>query len=366
MIVRPGGPTPSKRPTNAFKMSHHPSIQSSFTGISLIVYTRSPAHRRSKKCTARKVKSIIETLGLQQLSIPTLSVLLRLRKKRQSGSVVIDARNETHRGHLSPADGIAEGAASACNSALGAVLVGVNSRCACGRRAGDLSRRGLRGEGGSGFRQSVLLRSARGAGVASVAAAAIPHSGARHGVVFITIPQAEVQRWVILLVAAGEFDGWSWGAVAPACDLDLSAPIVELHLAIVGTVESNVLGTDQVFAIRRAGRDGELDPVLVPSAPRLLRKVRTLVANALFEDLEPVTVALVCLHSARSLGHVDLSRPRVLHGGTDGELHGVRGAGLDLCDLRAAGALKGALVASEVGKIRRHIVAGLIVEVRSQ
>jgi hypothetical protein len=121
-----------------------------------------------------------------------------------------------------------------------------------------------------------------------------------------------------------------------------------------------VLGTDQVLAIRRASRDGELDPVLVPSAPRIARKVLALVANALFEDLEPVTVTLVGLHGARSLGHVDLGRPWVLHGGTDGELHGVRGAGLDLCDLCAAGALKSALVASEIGEVGRHVIAEVL------
>lgn len=54
-------------------------------------------------------------------------------------------------------------------------------------------------------------------------ACSIPHSRARHGVLLEAAIDAEVERWVVFLVAAGEFDGVGGQRRAGAAgDLDLS------------------------------------------------------------------------------------------------------------------------------------------------
>lgn len=139
-----------------------------------------------------------------------------------------------------------------------------------------------------------------------------------------------------------------------------SLRVVELGLATVRAVDTDVLGADEVLAIRSALRDGEFDPVLVPGAPSSAQEVGAGVADGLLKDLEPFTVTLVLVGSTGGLGHVDKSRSRVLHGSTNAELHGHLGSSLDLSGSGAASALERALVAAEVVHVRGHVVAGVL------
>lgn len=137
-------------------------------------------------------------------------------------------------------------------------------------------------------------------------------------------------------------------------------PVVELRLAVVSAVESNVLWSDEVFSHRSSLGNRELNPVLIPRAPSILGEVLARVADAGFHDLEPVAVTLVRRRRGGSLGHVHELRAGVLHGSPDAELHGELLAGLDLGRLRLCGALEGALVAAEVGEVRGHVVARVL------
>lgn len=121
-----------------------------------------------------------------------------------------------------------------------------------------------------------------------------------------------------------------------------------------------MLRADQVLAVGRVLWDGKLNPVFAPGAPGILRKVFALIAHARLEDLEPVTVPFVCLRGARSLGHINELRSRVLHRRAHGQLHSDLRAGLDFHSLRAAGTLESSLVATEIKHIRSHVVADIV------
>lgn len=123
---------------------------------------------------------------------------------------------------------------------------------------------------------------------------------------------------------------------------------------------TNVLRADEVLPVREISRNGKLNAVLVPGAPGVLGEVGILVANAFFVNLEPVTITLIGLGAAWSLGHVHQGRARMLHSGPDGELHSKLGAGLHLSRACLAGEGKGAFVAAEVGHIRCHVVANVL------
>lgn len=121
-----------------------------------------------------------------------------------------------------------------------------------------------------------------------------------------------------------------------------------------------MLTADQVFALRKACRNGEIDLVLIPGAPGGLLDIARGVADACLVDFEPVTISLVCLSGTRRLAHVYKHRARVLECGSDGELHAQLCACLDLGRRSLRGGLESALVAAEVRQVGGHIVAGVL------
>lgn len=200
-----------------------------------------------------------------------------------------------------------------------------------------------RGSGGLGRRLS------------TAAVAAGPDSLRGEGEVLVSAPDAEVPRGIGLLVATGELDHGAWDTGTVAGDLDLGAAVVEFGLAVVGAVDTDVLGADEVFTGRSADGDVEFNAVLVPGAPGVTLDV-ALGAETNLLDQEPVTITLVLLDRALSKGHVDVAWAWVLHGGADTKLHGQLGSRLNLSDAGAAGGGESTLVAAEVGVIRGDVV----------
>jgi hypothetical protein len=184
-------------------------------------------------------------------------------------------------------------------------------------------------------------------------------AGALLGVGVRVTPDAEVDLGVVDLVDTRDLDGVGGDKVAAASDLDLGAAVVELCLTSVGTVETNVLGADEVLAVLDALGDLELEPVLVPGAPGILLHVGTRLADGLLVDLEPLTGAIIGTSSGGSLGHVDLAGAGVLHGGTNTKGHGEGVTSLDLSG--TLGTLGGgAKVAAEVGAVRGQVVESVL------
>lgn len=221
------------------------------------------------------------------------------------------------------------------------------------RRLGLGSRSSLGLGGSSRGRGRGRRRGSRRLSTAAVTAS--PDSLRGEGEVLVSAPDAEVPGGIRLLVATGELDHGAWDAGAVAGNLDLGAAVVELGLAIVGAVDTDVLGADEVFTGRGADRNIEFNVVLVPAAPGVPLDV-SLGAETGLLDQEPVTVALVLLDGAGSLGHVDMDWAWVPHGGGDTELHGELGSGLDLSNAGAAGGGESTLVAAEVGVIGGDVV----------
>lgn len=123
---------------------------------------------------------------------------------------------------------------------------------------------------------------------------------------------------------------------------------------------TNMLGTNEILSIRKVSRNGKLDAILVPGAPSVTREISILVAHAFLKDLEPLSVTLVRVRSSRSLGHVDKSRPGMLHGSTNGEFHGQLGPSLDLGGSSLAGEGECAFVAAEIELVGSHIVTDVV------
>lgn len=125
-------------------------------------------------------------------------------------------------------------------------------------------------------------------------------------------------------------------------------------------MNTNVLNTEKVLAVGSVLGDVELDDVLVPRAPSIAAKVLRGVADACLVDLEPVTVTLVGLSGAGSLGEVGQAGTGVLHGSADSELEADLGTGLDLGGLGLASVGEGALVADDVVQVRGRVVTDVL------
>ncbi|KAL5882823.1 hypothetical protein ACKVWC_011548 [Pyricularia oryzae] len=174
-------------------------------------------------------------------------------------------------------------------------------------------------------------------------------------------PDAEVDGLVGGLVDAGDLGaGAGHGGGGVAGDLDLHAGDVELGLAVVGAVQTNVLTAEQVLAVGDGGGDDGVDVVLAPAAPGVGAEAlgAALLADQALVDLVPViSLVSLCVGDGRD---VDLSRAGVEHsGGPEALLHGNLVAGLDLDDVLGT---DGALVAREVGDGRGDGSLGGLVE----
>lgn len=162
-------------------------------------------------------------------------------------------------------------------------------------------------------------------------------------------PEGEVDGRVVLLVDTGDLDrgtGDAGGAVTG--HLHLGTGVVELGLATVSSVESNVLTADEVLAVGESRGDLEVDRVLTPAAPssRAERLSVASLADLGLVDLVPVEVGGRSSGSVINSSGVNLDRTRVLHSSTaEGLLETNLITGLDLEDLGRGNRV---LVAGEV------------------
>ncbi|KAI6765875.1 hypothetical protein HG530_006945 [Fusarium avenaceum] len=162
-------------------------------------------------------------------------------------------------------------------------------------------------------------------------------------------PKGEVDGRVVLLVDTGDLDrgtGDAGGAVTG--HLHLGTSVVELSLATVSSMKSNVLTTDEVLAVGESRGDLEVDRVLTPAAPSSRAEglgVASL-ADLGLVDLVPVEVGGRSSSSVVDSSGVNLDRTRVLHSSaTEGLLETNLITSLDLEDLGRGNRV---LVAGEV------------------
>jgi hypothetical protein len=254
------------------------------------------------------------------------------------------------------------GMATSVHAALGGIRAG--NRALLDRCGGSVARNRGGARDRSGARDGSGARNGSGArdrgGLldwSSASSASSEDLGARAlcRVVGLAAPHAEVNSRISLLVDTRNLDSVGGESVASARDLDLSTAVVELSLAPVCAVETNVLSTDEVLAVWDALGDCEGHSVLAPCAPSLFLGVATGVADGLLVDLEPVTGAVVGTSRGRCLGHVDLSGAWVLHSCSYAKSHGQIISSLDvssgLCSL-----VGGSKIAAEVGGVGSKVI----------
>lgn len=221
---------------------------------------------------------------------------------------------------------------------------------------GSRSRSGVVGSGlgsnssGHGGGRGLLLDGSRATG-----GTAGPDLGTGHGESLAAVVDGEVGVGVGSLVGTGELDHGAGGSGTTTLDLDLKAGDVVLGLVDVGAVDTDVLETGEVLAVRGVLGDLGGDPVTVVVAPSGGGEVTT-VTDTKLVDLEPVTGTVVGLDGARGLGEVDELRTRVLELGTDSELEADLLTGVDGQDLGVATVLVGTLVADDIGSIDVGVV----------
>lgn len=174
--------------------------------------------------------------------------------------------------------------------------------------------------------------------------------GTRHDIVRgRASPEAEVDSSVVLLVDTRDRDRSTRDSSdAVTSDLNLSTSIVELSLAIVSTVETNVLTTEEVLSIGKSRRNLEVNRVLTPRAPSSGAEGLSIArrADQSLVNLVPLEVIRAVAGSVLDRSSVDLDRTGVLHSSTAESLLKTNLiAGLDLEDV---GRGSRALVAGEV------------------
>lgn len=220
------------------------------------------------------------------------------------------------------------------------------------------------GLGSGGRSGSLSVASGRGFGVAigraTSGSGTVPDLGAGHGEGLSTAVDGEVGVLIGVLVGTGELDHLGVdSAVRATGNLDLSARDVVLGLVDVGSVDTDVLNSEEVLAVRGTLGDLDVERGGVVVAPGVLGEVTTGVADTLLHDLEPVAVSLVGLDVATSGGHIGQSRSGVAHLGTDSKLEGHDIAALDLKDLSVTTGSGGTLVADDVLTISERVVADI-------
>jgi hypothetical protein len=257
------------------------------------------------------------------------------------------------------------GGGTLAGRAAGRAVEGLAAALAVHASAGGSGRVGGSGSGGRGSGLLLVLDGggvggSRGGTGAGARVASGPDGRAGHGEGLDAAVDAEVGVLVAGLVGTGELDGGAGNAVAAASDLDLHTRDIVLRLVDVGAVDANVLEADEVLAAGGIGGDGGLHGVAVPGAPGVGGEVTALAADALLEDLEPVSGAVVGLDIvAGGARHVDQAGAGVLHGGADAQLDGDVGAGGNGQDLGLAGVGEGTLVADDIGAVNVRVVADI-------
>jgi hypothetical protein len=180
------------------------------------------------------------------------------------------------------------------------------------------------------------------------------NSWAREGVALGVVPLVEGNTGIGSLVSARKLDGRAKRAGSAGLDLQLEALDVELRLADVALVETNVLDADEVLASGDALLNSPLEPVLLPRVPGGVLARRAGVLEAALHDLGPVAGAVVALDGARRLGDVDEARAGVLDELVVEDLEAELVTSLD--GVGSGVASDGALVTAEVVAV--HQLAG--------
>jgi hypothetical protein len=178
--------------------------------------------------------------------------------------------------------------------------------------------------------------------------------GAWHGVGLGVVPLVERNPGVVGLVDTRNLDSGTELGSSRALDLELEALDVELRLADVGLVETNVLYANKVFSSRDALLDGPFKTILLPARPGGVGARAGGVGETALHDLGPVTRSIIALDIRRSLGDVDEARAGVLNLLVVEELEADLVASLDGVGGGVAGS--GSLVAAEVVGV--HNVVG--------
>lgn len=212
----------------------------------------------------------------------------------------------------------------------------------------------------------------------------------------MTGPDGEVDSRISDLVDTGNLCGWAGHRGSRASlNLELSTNIVKLGLLVMGSVESNVLNTGEVFAVGDGVGDLEGDLVLAPHAPSVVaegfvtgvaadeRLLDPMVYMLAFEILlqnnakrlgvcgnllDPISRTIVALDTARSPAHVDLSRTRVLHASDSIRTPNSNGVSRpDRVDI-SVGTVSSTLIATEVVlenliPLRWHVSASMLTNV---
>jgi hypothetical protein len=183
----------------------------------------------------------------------------------------------------------------------------------------------------------------------------------------MNLPLVECNTSIRSLVSTGELDSRAGLSSAGGLNLKLEALNVELRLADVALVETNVLNADEVLASGDVLLDGPLKAVLLPAVPGCVDTGGAGVLQAGLHDLDPVAGAVVALDGTGSLGNVNKSWAGVLNLLVVEELEAKLVAGLD--GVGGGVASSGALVAAEVvavhqlGGERGHVAVAVLASV---
>ena len=174
----------------------------------------------------------------------------------------------------------------------------------------------------------------------------VPDSRAGVGVGLGVAPLVEGNTSIGRLVDTRDLDSRAGLSSTGGLDLKLEALDVELCLADVALVETNVLNADEVFTCRDVLLYCPLEAILLPVGPGGVDTGGGGVVEAALHHLDPIAGTIVVLNRARSLGDVDKARAGVLNKLVEEELEAELVASLDSVGGSVAG--DSALVATEI------------------
>jgi hypothetical protein len=126
------------------------------------------------------------------------------------------------------------------------------------------------------------------------AACAVPDSRTWNLKVFAGTIDREVGVWITGLVGTWELDKRTWGTITTTRDLNLETRHEVFRLVNMGTVDTNMLKTDEIFAARGADWDLSCDIPFIIADPGVRLKVTT-TSKTVMIDLEPVSRSIISL-----------------------------------------------------------------------
>jgi hypothetical protein len=190
----------------------------------------------------------------------------------------------------------------------------------------------------------------------------LPDSGTGHDVGGGVIPLVEVDAGVVRGVNAWDLEERGRSSGTAALNFELVAFDVELGLALMSLMKTDVFDANKVLPSRDLGRDSVLHAILLPCAPSRI-STWAVAAQARGHDCEPIARAVIVLHRRplRCLGEHNESWSRVLDEFIVEELESELVTSLD-CVCAGVASL-GALVASEVAVVEDFAREGRVIGV---